>query len=80
MEPGETLSECCRREVFEETGILATPRDIVAVADRRIDDFHYVIIDFLAVLDADSPKDPTSGSDALNAGWFSSQDLSLIHI
>ncbi len=78
LEPGETISDCCRREVYEETGIWVTPEKIVAVADRRIDGFHYVIIDFLARLDQNSPQEPNPGSDALEAGWFSiDKDLHL---
>lgn len=69
MEPGETLAECCRREVFEETGMLVTPSSILAVADRSIEGFHYIIIDFLAHLNSDSPVQPTPSSDATDARW-----------
>lgn len=69
LEPGESLAECCRREVFEETGILVTPSSILAVADRSIEGFHYIIIDFLAHLNLDSPVQPTSSSDAMEARW-----------
>src|SRR5512133_3832737 len=31
MEPGESLEECCRREVFEETGLDVEPKRLVAV-------------------------------------------------
>lgn len=76
LEPGETLPECCSREIWEETGVRATPQKIIAVADRQIDGFHYVIIDFLATLtenwDAAPPK---PGSDALDAGWFDPENL-----
>ncbi|MEN9680633.1 MAG: hypothetical protein RLZZ627_526 [Pseudomonadota bacterium] len=79
LEPGETLTECCAREILEETGIRATPQNIVAVADRRIDGFHYVIIDFLATLaenEDDTP--PKHGSDALDAGWFDPENLDAL--
>ena len=75
LEPGETLSECCRREVLEETGIEVTPSRIVAVADRNIEGFHYIIIDFLAKLTADSPRKPHPSSDAADACWVCPEDL-----
>jgi 8-oxo-dGTP diphosphatase len=69
LEPGETLAECCRREVFEETGIEVTPSKIVAVADRNIEGFHYIIIDFLAQMTATSLREPYPSSDAADACW-----------
>lgn len=70
LEPGESLSECCRREVREETGLEVIPRGIIAVADRRLDGFHYVIIDFLADLEEEfETTRPLQGSDALSAAW-----------
>jgi ADP-ribose pyrophosphatase YjhB (NUDIX family) len=79
LEPGETLTECCAREIREETGIQATPQNIVAVADRRIDGFHYVIIDFLATLaENEDDTSPKPGSDALDAGWFDPENLDAL--
>lgn len=76
LEPGETLTDCCQREVWEETGIHATPEQIVAIADRQIDGFHYVIIDFLATLsENDTSALPKPGSDALAAGWFDPENI-----
>jgi ADP-ribose pyrophosphatase YjhB (NUDIX family) len=75
LEPGETLTECCRREVLEETGIEVTPSKIVAVADRNIEGFHYIIIDFLAKLTAASPREPHPSTDAADACWVRPDDL-----
>lgn len=76
LEPGETLQECCTREVFEETGLIVSPREIIAIADRNLEGFHYVIIDFLAELDGEFPKTSAqSGSDATRAEWISPEDL-----
>lgn len=69
LEAGETLAECCRREVWEETGIRVQPGPIVAVADRAIEGFHYIIIDFLAELLPESPREPRPSSDAAAAAW-----------
>lgn len=76
LEPGETLYACCRREVREETGIEIIPGPIVAVADRMIEGFHYLIIDFLAELAPDSPREPLSASDASDALWVHPHEFS----
>jgi ADP-ribose pyrophosphatase YjhB (NUDIX family) len=35
MEPGETVEECCQREVLEETGLRIEPRRLIAVYSNR---------------------------------------------
>ena len=35
LEPGETVAECARREVFEETGIEVVPEEIIAVLSGK---------------------------------------------
>lgn len=70
LEPGESLVECCQREVWEETGLKVTPLSIVAIADRFIEGFHYVIIDFLARLSQPEATEPHPDSDAADARWF----------
>ncbi len=35
MEPGESVDECCRREVFEETGLIIQPKRLVGVYSSR---------------------------------------------
>lgn len=81
LEPGETLAACCAREIREETGLNASPRHIIAIADRQIDGFHYVIIDFIAELDhGDESIQPTPGSDATEAGWFDPEKIKHLPI
>ena len=50
LEAGESLVEACQREIKEETGLDTRVKNIVAVVERRIEGFHYVIIDYLALL------------------------------
>lgn len=69
LEPGETLLECCRREVFEETGLAIEPGPIVAVADRAAEGFHYIIVDFAARLLSVDVSEPKPATDASDARW-----------
>jgi 8-oxo-dGTP diphosphatase len=69
LEPGETLAQACRREVLEETALSIEPRSVIAVVERIIEDFHYIIIDFLA-----TPRQPGSpvlraAADVSEARW-----------
>jgi 8-oxo-dGTP diphosphatase len=76
MEPGETLLECCRREVREETGLDIEPGPIVAVADRAAEGYHYVIVDFAARLRGPESPDPRAATDAAEARWVERGELS----
>jgi 8-oxo-dGTP pyrophosphatase MutT (NUDIX family) len=35
MEPGESIEECCRREVMEETGLVVEPNRLIGVYSNR---------------------------------------------
>jgi 8-oxo-dGTP diphosphatase len=75
QEPGESLAEACEREILEETGIAVKAVSIVAVVERRIEEFHYVIIDFLATLQSCDYAQPQAGGDAAQAKWVDIQQL-----
>lgn len=75
LEAGETLAECCQREAREETGLDVSPLSIVAVADRSLEGFHYIIVDFLAKLVSPAPAHPKPGSDAADARWMHPEQL-----
>jgi 8-oxo-dGTP diphosphatase len=75
---GETLQECAEREILEETGVTIKVGKCVYVFDfieyddgRRIK-FHFVIVDFAADYVSGEPQ---GADDALEARWFSAQDL-----
>lgn len=75
LEPGETLVQCCRRELREETGLDIEPGPIVAVADRAAEGFHYIIVDFAAVLPSADAPEPRPATDAADARWVELAEL-----
>jgi ADP-ribose pyrophosphatase YjhB (NUDIX family) len=48
LEPGETLVQAVAREVREETGLVVEVGTLACVVERMGDDYHYVILDYLA--------------------------------
>jgi 8-oxo-dGTP diphosphatase len=75
LEAGESLAEACRREIKEETGMETQAKNIVAVVERRIEGFHYVIIDYLALLVDEDNCQPFAQSDVSEARWVSLDHL-----
>jgi mutator protein MutT len=75
LEPGESLSEACQREIKEETGLETKVKNIVAIVERRIEGFHYVIIDYLALLMDEENIFPIAQSDVAEARWISLEHL-----
>jgi mutator protein MutT len=69
LEPGESLVEACHREVKEETGLKVEVTAIVAVVERQSEGFHYVIIDYLALLKNQETQVPSAQSDVSDAKW-----------
>jgi mutator protein MutT len=76
LEAGESLAEACHREIKEETGLDTDVKHIVAVVERRIEGFHYVIIDYLALLVDEENSQPIAQSDVSEAKWVSMEHLS----
>jgi len=75
QEAGETLVQACQREVEEETGLVVDVKHLVAVVERQLEGFHYVIMDFLAVLANPSEMEPIAQSDVSEARWVNLEDL-----
>ena len=75
---GETLQQAAEREILEETGVIIKAREPAYTFESIQRDeagairFHYVIID----LNADYVKgEPKPNDDALDARWFSPDEL-----
>ena len=75
LEPGESLVSACRREIKEETDVDVNVQHIIAVVERRIENFHYVIIDFLAELEPGKTCSPNAQSDVSEARWIMLNEL-----
>ena len=75
LEAGESLVEACRREIKEETGLDTEIKNIVAVVERRVEGFHYVIIDYLAQLVDKENTQPIAQSDVSEVRWVSLEHL-----
>lgn len=78
VELGETLQEAAEREIYEETDLVIRAGEPVFTFDSVDRDdkgdvrFHYVIIDLIADYVSGSPR---AGDDALDAGWFTPEEL-----
>jgi ADP-ribose pyrophosphatase YjhB (NUDIX family) len=75
QEANESLVEACVREVKEETGLDVQVKTIVAVVERRIEGFHYVIVDFLTELKSQDYVKPVASSDVSEVQWIDLANL-----
>lgn len=82
VELGETLEEALVREVAEETGLRVIPLEVVKTFDHIDRDgdgrirFHYVLVDFLCRVDAESGEHSLRrGSDVSEAQWVAVEGL-----
>lgn len=78
QELGETAEQAARRELLEETGLVAGALSLVANVDSIHPDpdgrirFHYTILDFATLWQG---GDPVPGDDVSDAAFFGFADL-----
>lgn len=75
LELGELLVEACRREFYEETHLEVEVKQLVAVVERQLEGFHYVIIDFWVQLVDEHNCQPIAQSDVDEAKWVGMDEL-----
>ena len=81
IEWGEGAAEAARRELAEETGIIATPGALLPVIeaiDTGTDGtvlHHYLMVPVLCLWQA---GEGVAADDALEVGWFSAPDLAAM--
>ena len=88
LEGAETLAQAVAREVRDETGLVVEVGPLSCVVERMGDDFHFVILDYLARVIggtlAAAPKvegggfTPTPGDDARDARFVLPEDLAAL--
>jgi len=75
LEATETLAQAVAREIREETGLVVEVGPLACVVERMGDDFHFVILDYLA---RPIGGTLTAGSDVTDARWVTDDELAAL--
>ena len=75
LEGAETLAQGVAREVREETGLVVEVGPLACVVERMGDDYHFVILDYLARVIGGQLA---PASDARDARFVSSDELATL--
>lgn len=70
---GESLEHAARRELLEETNMVAAELEFAGVFERISAQFHYLIVDFMGMVKGDA--EPQAGDDAAAARWIPVDEL-----
>ncbi|MGO9516584.1 MAG: NUDIX hydrolase [Candidatus Korobacteraceae bacterium] len=83
LELGEKLRDGVRREVWEETGLVVEPGEVLDVFDSIFTDtegrtqYHYVLIDYLCLPISGDAK---AGTDVSEVRWVTENDLRALEL
>ena len=81
LEVGETTAEGIAREVWEESGLRVRPVEMIATLDRIVRDdtgrvrFHYVLIEWMCVVEEEQGTELVCGDDATDAVWVARGEI-----
>lgn len=81
LEIGETTAEGIAREVWEESGLRVRPVEMIATLDRIVRDdtgrvrFHYVLIEWMCVVEEEQRTELVCGDDATDAVWVARDEI-----
>ncbi|MBL0219066.1 MAG: NUDIX domain-containing protein [Myxococcales bacterium] len=76
LEGQETLAQGVAREIREETGLVVEVGPLACVVERMGDDFHFVILDYLARVVGSFT--PIAGDDARAAKFVDDAELAML--
>lgn len=79
IDEGETIEDCARREVYEETGINVTLEEELLVVSTKFKNEHKKVITFLASQTCDKVPFANDGEN-VDVRWFKSSELPVIHV
>jgi ADP-ribose pyrophosphatase YjhB (NUDIX family) len=75
VEFGETLVDAARRELLEETGLIATELRYLGHVERTSSEWHYVIHDFVTEVAETDADGASAGDDAADLRWVVQADV-----
>jgi ADP-ribose pyrophosphatase YjhB (NUDIX family) len=80
VQAGESLAQAVERELAEETGLHMRCGSFVGFAERMGPGYHFVILDFETVGDAQQRGTPIAGGDALEAVWVPLEAVPMVDL
>lgn len=80
LEPGEMAEEAARRELFEETGLVAGALILFQILDLRSEGDREERVFRLHVFTGAGGGDPVAADDAASVGWYAIEEMEHLPI